>query len=195
MAGEAFAQGSVVVLEARRNGGPVRWSFPHYVVWDAGDELALYLPIGSEGLGPADREALLRGDPPVPHVWHGRNVLRLITAGDWHDVWVRFDEVGAFAGWYVNFQVPVERRGDRLVMCDLELDILVEPDRSWCWKDRREYDELIEWGLVTAAEAAAIAADGEHVIARIEAGAAPFDDRLTGWRPDPSWSRPPTPRR
>jgi predicted RNA-binding protein associated with RNAse of E/G family len=134
---------------------------------------------------------VLRGDPPLPHVWHGHHVLRLIERAAWHDVWLFFDARHAFAGWYVNFQVPVERRHRRLVMCDLELDISVEPDRRWRWKDRDEYRELVERGLVTAAEADAVAADAERVVARIERGHAPFDDSLTGWRPDPAWARPP----
>jgi hypothetical protein len=181
----------VVVLEARRNGGPVRWAFPHYVVEDRGDRVALYLPIGTEGLVPADRDAVLRGDPPVPHVWHSLHVLRLIRPGAWHDVWRCFESDGSFAGWYVNFQVPLKRQGQRLVMCDLELDIWVEPDRSWRWKDRDEYRDLIERGWVTADEAAAVAADAERVVARIEAGDPPFDDERADWRPDPAWSRPP----
>lgn len=180
-----------MVLEARRNGGPVRWAFPHYVVEHRHDLVALYLPIGTEGLVPADREAVLRGDPPVPHVWHSLHVLRLIRPGAWHDVWRCFESGGSFAGWYVNFQVPVTRRGERLIMCDLELDIWVEPDRSWRWKDRDEYRDLIERGWVTAAEAAAVAADAERVVPRIEAGDPPFDDGRAGWRPDPAWSRPP----
>ena len=65
-------------------------------------------------------------------------------------------------------------------MCDLELDIWVEPDRSWRWKDRDEYRELIERGLVTAAEAAAVEADAERWWRASSAADPPFDD---------SWSR------
>ena len=176
-----------MVLEARRNGGPVRWAFPHYLVEQRLDLVALYLPIGTRGLAPADRHAVLRGDPPLPHVWHSHDVLRLVTPGAWHSVDCFSAEGGRFAGWYVNFQVPIERRGDRFVTCDLELDIWVEPDRSWSWKDRDEYRQLIGLGLVTAAEAAAIEAEAEAVLARVQRASPPFDGSWSGWRPDPAW--------
>lgn len=70
------------------------------------------------------------------------------------------------------------------------LDILVEPDGTWRWKDEDEFAAAIEIGRFTLDEAAAIRAEGKRVIQRIESRAWPFDAGYEHWRPDPNWPIP-----
>ena len=49
---------------------------------------------------------------------------------------------------------------------------------------------MVELGWITDARARAVYREGETVIEAATKGAAPFDDRWIGWRPDPTWSAP-----
>ena len=66
---------------------------------------------------------------------------------------------------------------------DLMLDVVVEPDLRWAWKDEHEVDELVRLGVYDASLAAQLRAVGRSVIDRVEAGAPPFDGSLLRRRP------------
>jgi Protein of unknown function (DUF402) len=123
-----------------------------------------------------------------PTIWRSSNVLTLTRNGTAHAVWWFFDADLTFAGWYVNLEAPPKRWYGGLDTRDQALDIWVEPDRTWNWKDEDEFAERI--GVVdfwTEAQAAQIRAEGERVIPLIEAGLYPFDGVHTDFRPDPAW--------
>jgi len=123
----------------------------------------------------------------VPDVWRDTGVLIFTPPDAGHSVWWFFDETG-FLGWYVNLEAPARRWFGGLDTTDHALDIWVEPDRTWAWKDEDEFNERIDHPLYwTAEEAAAIRAEGERAIALVEAGRHPFDGWLTDFRPDPQW--------
>jgi hypothetical protein len=123
-----------------------------------------------------------------PAEWRDTGVLMLTPPASAHSVWWFFDLAGTFEGWYVNLETPARRWFGGLDIRDLALDIWVEPDRSWEWKDEDEFAERTGhpdfWSVQEAAE---IRAEGERVIALIEAGSAAFDGRLTDFQPDPAW--------
>ncbi|HEX2774384.1 MAG TPA: DUF402 domain-containing protein, partial [Micromonosporaceae bacterium] len=74
------------------------------------------------------------------------------------------------------------------------LDVWVEPDRTWRWKDEDEFAEKTGHPLYwTAEEAAAIRARGEALAARAEARQFPFDGTWCDFRPDPAWPVPQRP--
>ena len=70
------------------------------------------------------------------------------------------------------------------------LDVVVEPDLSWRWKDREEFDEIVQRGLFDDALAERVMAEARRVIADIEHAQSPFDEPWPSWRPDPGWGRP-----
>ncbi|HEV7706911.1 MAG TPA: DUF402 domain-containing protein [Asanoa sp.] len=129
--------------------------------------------------------------------WLGGPVMPFHPAdGSPWSVWWFFDEhTGDFDGWYVNLEDPFRRWDDGGVAgidtADHALDIVVDPDRSWRWKDE---DELAAktgsrhyWD---AAGAATIRENGLAVIELIEAGKFPFDGTWCDLRPDPTWQVP-----
>lgn len=125
--------------------------------------------------------------------WFGLDVLQLTPPGAAHAVWCSWDPDGAFHGWYVNLQQPLRRTPIGFDYMDLALDIVVAPDRNWRWKDIDDLEAMVEASLLTRAQADAVTAEGDRVIAAIEANASPFSDGWETWMPDPTWPTPTLP--
>jgi hypothetical protein len=68
---------------------------------------------------------------------------------------------------------------------DHALDVLVEPDGTWSWKDEDDLAEAQALGVFSGEEVAAIRAEGERVLS-----APPWPTGWEDWRPDPSWPGP-----
>lgn len=76
---------------------------------------------------------------------------------------------------------------------DQDLDIVVEVDRSWSWKDEDEFTERLGFPeQYWVADEAAVRAEGSGLVPLIEAGAFPFDGTWCDFRPDPQWTMPGT---
>ena len=71
---------------------------------------------------------------------------------------------------------------------DHTLDIWVEADGSWRWKDEDELQTAVLLGYFTVGEAAAFRAEGERVVAEW-----PFPTGWEEWRPEPSLEVPAVP--
>jgi len=121
------------------------------------------------------------------------STLVLLRPGDWHAVWVSWRESDENWGWYINFQRPFTRTGHSVQTMDLMLDIIVEPDRRWRWKDEDEFDALVSYGIIDATEATHVRQDARCVIEQVEATEPPFSEPWHDWRPDPSWPMPELP--
>jgi hypothetical protein len=176
--------GDVVELRSIYRGSP-RWGFPTTVVEDDGLRLALYLAPGAKGYWiPTEGRYLerwARGDDPDLHEWKWHHVLWLIRRGDAHMLGHFWDESWAFKGWYVNLQLPVTERDGFVDTMDQALDVVVDPDGTWRWKDAADLAECVALGIFTEAEASTVRAEGERVIA-----ARPWPTGWEDWRPWPS---------
>jgi hypothetical protein len=73
---------------------------------------------------------------------------------------------------------------------DLALDVTVELDGTWAWKDEDDFAEAIALGVLSADEAAAVRAEGERVVA---VPPALLPTGWEDWRPDPAWQLPELP--
>jgi hypothetical protein len=128
-----------------------------------------------------------------PYVWHGDRLM-FHPPGEAYSVWFRFTD-GCFESWYVNLEDPAVRWDDGPLAgvdtVDHDLDIVVEPDRTWRWKDVEEFAaHLAHPDIYWVDDEAAVRAEGERVVKLIEEGAFPFDGTGTDFRPDPSWPVP-----
>jgi predicted RNA-binding protein associated with RNAse of E/G family len=102
-----------------------------------------------------------------------------------HSLSVLWDAEWNFRSWYVDLQEPLRRTRLGFDTRDQALDVVVEPDGTWHWKDEDHLAELTRLGAFTAAESAAIRAEGQRVI-----DARPWPTGWEEWRPDPAWSLP-----
>jgi predicted RNA-binding protein associated with RNAse of E/G family len=117
----------------------------------------------------------------------------IAEAGAAHSVYVTWGKDGELVGWYVNLEEPWRESPFGFDTTDHLLDVWIDPDRGWRWKDEDELAEAVELGLFTPAKADAIRAEGERAIERIEAWSTPFDEGWETWRPDPDWPLPELP--
>jgi hypothetical protein len=97
-------------------------------------------------------------------------------------------EERAFKGWYVNIQEPFRRESLSYVTQDQELDIWIEPDGSWRWKDEQGLEDWVGRGRFTREEVSEIRRVGERVVADW-----PFPTGWEEWTPDPGWAVPTLP--
>jgi hypothetical protein len=130
--------------------------------------------------------------------WRGYDVLMLHPAGAAYSVWLFFGAAGEFRNWYVNLERPYVRWADDraagIDTVDYDLDLVVEPDRSWRWKDEDEFTAFLAHPeIYWVDDGDAVWQSGWEVVKLIEAGAYPFDGTWCDFRPDPRWSMPAAP--
>ena len=116
----------------------------------------------------------------MPDLWR-RSGLSLARPGRAHSIWL-FSDVDS---WYVNLEQPLRRTPIGFDTFDEKLDLIVEPDGSYRWKDKDELEQTAALGLL---DANAVRAEGERVLVEW-----PFPTGWEDWRPDPSWSIPQLP--
>ena len=121
------------------------------------------------------------------------HVLTLTPPDSWHSAWMFWTADWKFERWYVNLQAPIRRTSRCILVRDYALDIAVEPDMSWSWKDVDEFEELIARGFFTESQISSIRAEADRMIRTIENGESPFFDGWENWRSDASWPVPEVP--
>ena len=172
----------------------VRWCWPHHYVGEWRGRHGIFCQPGSSGklmkrvAGKGYLAYWASGGPAFDYVWDRSNVLRFMREGDAHTVELFWDEAWQFLGWYVNLQAPLVVRGDRFDTTDWALDVWVEPDGSWRWKDEDDFAQAQELGILSAAAAAEVRAEGERVIAE-----RPWPTGWENWRQPPEWEPLPLP--
>jgi hypothetical protein len=201
-----FEEGETIVHQEVWR-GRVWAARPMRVVEDRGDFLALWFPRRTRWKVPrtpptrarpetrAERFAAMleREDWVLRDFEWDVDSLWLMRPGSWHAVRVGWRDEWEPWGWYVNLEQPARRTARGVQTMDLMLDVIVEPEGTWRWKDEDELDALVQAGLFDAATAARVRDEALAVIRRVEAGAAPFRDRWHDWRPDPGWRLPELP--
>jgi hypothetical protein len=164
------------------------------------DLIALYLAPGTIFKVPANTthettlERLHGGWQLRDYVWSLGRSLHLLRPGVAHTIhlwWLPPD--WHFGGWYINLQEPIRSTPLGFDSMDHVLDVVIDPDLSWRWKDEAELAEAVRLGLVTPQDADAIRAEGERVIAQLESRQTPFCDGWEHWQPNPAWPIPELP--
>lgn len=200
-----WTSGDIVALRFIRN-RPADSILPVRVVTDDPSHVALYVQPGSprkihataEG-GPLprsipflERERLIGG--LRDHTWTDRHVLMVQEPDRMSSIWYWWDETTwEFIGAYVNLQLPLRRTRVGFDTADYLLDVVIQPDLTWAWKDEDELADAVAAGIVTPELADALRAEGERTIADLEARRWPFDTDFARWRPDPAWTVPALP--
>jgi hypothetical protein len=172
------------------------------VVDDTPDCLWLWMPPGcvrkvpdGEPADPASRKDrmianLRRGTwGYIDHVWEGATLVA-VRPGDWYATWCSWHPDGALWGYYVNLQMPYRRTDIGIETMDLMLDVTVEPDLTWQWKDEDEFATCLELGLYSDQLGTHVRAEAERAIGDLEARRWPYDGSFAAQRPAQPWSIP-----
>lgn len=168
-------------------------ALPVYVVEDAPTTLATYIATDAEfGFFPGEWP-IAGGIHPWSRQgsWRGHGVLMIQEPTEHYSVWHFWSgDDRAFQCWYLNLQTAFVRSELGFDTQDLELDVIVFPDRSWVVKDRDVLDVRLAEGRFTPALHARILEIGEYLTNRLAAEGPWWDTTWADWVPDPSWVSP-----
>jgi hypothetical protein len=186
-----WSKGAHVVLRYVEPVGVVG-ALPMTVLADAGVVTVLYMAGGSTCAWPTVDGRPVRDLPLdarwtgewgwAEREWHGRGILIVHREGNGFSLWHFLNDDGSFAGWYVNLEQPWVRTELGFDTRDHTLDLWVEPGGEWRWKDEDELESAVASDWYSRAEADAIRAEGERVLAEW-----PFPTGWEGWRKPEGW--------
>ena len=188
-----FEAGTPVALRDVWDGAV--WSArPAIVVEDTPEQVMLYIPVGTRWFAPFREGRRVKIQQPDFELAEVRNDDLHVLSFAWPDtfaaVLLEFRPDWSPLQWYVNLEDPLRRSEVGFDTLDHKLDVILELDGSWRWKDEDELAESIDRGLIPAADEPKMRADAERAVERIVGREPPFDRDWTTWRPDPSWPIP-----
>ncbi|HUR48243.1 MAG TPA: DUF402 domain-containing protein [Acidimicrobiales bacterium] len=120
----------------------------------------------------------------------GGSKLAFVAADSWSSVELTWSGDGRFVHWYVNFQLPADRHASGYDSLDLVIDLVVEPDGSFWWKDTTEFEQALDSGVFPESYRDEVQAATEEVMTLLDSRSGPFDPKWLEWRPPNHW--PPT---
>jgi hypothetical protein len=175
------------------------------VVRDTPEELALALLPGTECAAP---EGYLEGKQSgkrrwnfkdrdwklEKYMWHSNRLLILLEPDKFYSTMYFWDHVShKFLCYYINFQLPFKRSDDGIDTLDLDLDLIIDPDFSFEWKDLDDYQKSIDNEVIFAEWMQGIDSAKQDVFSRLEKRSYPYDGSWLNWKPDTTWSPPKLP--
>ena len=98
-------------------------------------------------------------------------------------------DTGEFRNFYINFQLPFRRSHAGFDSLDLNLDLVVQPDLSWRWKDEDNWTAAMASGALDEVTIGGVEAGREEALKRVQAGLGDLTDWVD-WMPDPGWAPP-----
>ena len=171
-------------------------ALPVCVVDDSPTALVTYLAGGAEfGFYPGEWP-IAGGVHPWSRQgsWRGHGTLMVQEPGTDYAVWHFWTgEDRTFACWYLNLQTAFVRTALGYDTQDLELDVIVFPDRTWALKDRDVLDVRLEEGRFSRELHMKILQIGDELTTRLDADGPWWDLSWAEWEPDASWHDPKLP--
>jgi hypothetical protein len=126
--------------------------------------------------------------------WRTNRLLIILVPEAFYSTMLFWDDASnQFLCYYINFQVPFKRRQWGIDTLDLDLDIVIDPDFSFKWKDEEDYQKAIEHGLITPEWVQGIENAKPEIFEKLEKRLYPFDGSWLDWKPDPNWEPPKLP--
>jgi predicted RNA-binding protein associated with RNAse of E/G family len=123
--------------------------------------------------------------------WHTNRLLFLLEPEKYYStIFFWNNKNNKFKCYYINFQLPFQRSHCGIDTLDLDLDLIINPDFSYEWKDVDDYQKAIETEVIIPEWIQGIESTKEEIIDRLENRQYPFDGSWLDWLPDRSWSPP-----
>ncbi|HEY3312920.1 MAG TPA: DUF402 domain-containing protein [Anaerolineales bacterium] len=179
------------------------------VVKDTPDETALLLLPGAECAGPwgyihkkhGDHSGWQRWQETLSGDWNlekyhwrtNRFLILLEPQKFFASIYIWNHASGDFECYYINFQLPFVRSQCGFDTYDLELDLVIDPDFQWHWKDVEGYQEGVRLGAIRPEWVEGIEQAKKDVFARLENRFYPLNARWLNWLPDQTWAPPQLP--
>jgi hypothetical protein len=176
------------------------------VVLDSPEEIALVVLPGAECSAPTeyihgkhgasgqyDRWGNYLGDRwnMENYLWRTNRLLILLEPEKYYARMLFWEHnSGIFICYYINFQLPFRRSRIGFDTLDLELDIIVEPDHQWYWKDVENYQRGIDCGVIRREWSEQIEITEKEIFKTLENRSYPFDGSWLDWKPNPTWQPP-----
>ena len=173
------------------------WSArPVTVVEDAEEQITLFIPAGARWMAPfrdGKRLKIQEAEYELVELPYKAHVLSFAWPGSSAAVLLFFGADWSPWHWYVNLEDPLRRSPVGFDTLDHKLDVIVDLDGSWRWKDEDQFAEIVERGLLDPDDEERLRSEAEDAVRRIVAREPPFDRDWFGWRPDPAWPTPTLP--
>jgi Protein of unknown function (DUF402) len=191
-----FDAGTAVALREVWEGS-VWTARPAVVVEDTPEQVVLFIPVGTRWCAPVRYGRRLKIPEPDFELAELRNddmhVLSFAWPGSFAAVLLEFRPDWSPLRWYINLEEPLRRSSVGFDTLDHKLDVILELDGSWRWKDEDELAETIRRGLLPGTDEPKLRAAALRAVGRIVGREPPFDRDWTTWRPDPAWPLPELP--
>ncbi len=128
--------------------------------------------------------------------WQTNRVLMFLEPEKYYSCCLFWDQAtDQFNCYYINFQLPYWRSHCGFDTLDLELDIVIDPQYNWKWKDVEDYQESIREGGIHVDWVKSIEQSQAEVFDRINQRRYPLDGSWLNWVPDPTWVVPTLPEK
>jgi len=129
------------------------------------------------------------------YTWHTNRLLLLLEPEKFYStIYFWQHEHNKFLCYYINFQLPFRRSHGGVDTLDLDLDLIINPDFSYEWKDVEDYQKAIENEIISPEWIEGIEAAKQEIFEKLEKRQYPYDGSWLDWMPDPGWSPPKLPQ-
>jgi len=187
---QSWKQGAVVVRREILRGQPwVGWEVR--VVEDTSDQLAVFLPSGSE-LGFGAGESLVWDHPCKSsghRAWSGHGKLVLMRPDDAYAVELSWrGPEREFEGWRILLQDPIRRYDGGFDTLGHGLDFEMAPDGSWKQLPDTTFEQRVAQGRYDAMQAEQVRATAAAIKSMLSWRNQWWDRSWTSWTPPQDWT-------
>jgi predicted RNA-binding protein associated with RNAse of E/G family len=183
-----------IVVKRSIHRGRIWSAHPQLVLDDSSDELVTLGVPGTPAKVPSNKHEMAAVRQSFESgvweledkVWKQFIAVVRNRPGRYFNVMHLFDpSTGEFLSWYVNFERPIVRHDDGLVVdtLNLWLDLIVLPDGKTFWKNTDHWNWASENGLFSSSEVSTVERLREELLAHAAAGSGPFNGSWTEWAP------------
>ena len=175
---------------------------PTIVVKDSPEEIVLTLLPGTECMAEEDYAGGKKNGKRwwdfqdqhwnlKKYTWRTNRLLLLLEPQKYYStIYFWNNESNEFLCYYINFQLPFQRSHCGVDTLDLDLDLVINPDFSYEWKDEDDYQKAIDNGVIIPEWTQEIEMAKKEVFNKLEKRQYPYDGSWLNWVPDPNWSPP-----
>jgi hypothetical protein len=126
--------------------------------------------------------------------WHTNCFLVLLYPEKYYSINLMWNYAEKrFLCYYINFQLPFQRTALGFQSLDLEIDLVINTDYGWHWKDEKDYEEGIKLNIIRPEWVDNIEIAKQEIFEKLEKIQYPLNEYWLGWEPNPEWVLPTLP--